>query len=269
MNLANQRILVTGAGGGIGSLVAMMLAEKDAELLLVDRNAEKLEQVKQTIHGLGGKAHVIVCDLSANGAPQAVAAQAINMVSGIDVLVNCAGIAHFGQFQDQSPASMEALWRINVLVPMQLTRALLPQMVARGNGRIVNVGSIFGSIGFAYFASYSASKFAIRGFSEALRRELEGTGVGVTYIAPRYTKTPLNDGAVSRMAQAVGMNSDEPAVVAQHVVRAIELDKQDYYIGWPECLFVRVNAILPRLVDGALRKQNDQTKPFALENQES
>jgi hypothetical protein len=71
------------------------------------------------------------------------------------------------------------------------------------------------------------------------------------------------------MAQAVGMNSDEPAVVAQHVVRAIELDKQDYYIGWPECLFVRVNAILPRLVDGALRKQNDQTKPFALENQES
>lgn len=269
MKLAYQRILITGAGGGIGSQIAMMLAEKGAEVVLVDRDVEKLERLKQGIHGLGGNAHLIVCDLSDNGAAQMVATQAINMVSGIDVLVNCAGISHFGQFHDQSPALMETLWRINVLVPMQLTRALLPRMVARGNGRIVNVGSIFGSIGFAWFTSYSASKFAIRGFSEALRRELEGTGVGVTYVAPRYTKTPLNDGAVSRMAQAVGMNGDEPAVVARHVVRAIEKDRQDYYIGWPECLFVRINAILPRLVDGALRKQNAQTKPFALENQES
>jgi hypothetical protein len=65
------------------------------------------------------------------------------------------------------------------------------------------------------------------------------------------------------MAQAVGMNSDEPSVVAKHVVRAIESDRKDYYIGWPECLFVRINAILPRLVDGALRKQNAQTREFA------
>lgn len=147
---------------------------------------------------------------------------------------------------------------------MQLTRALLPQMTARGSGRIVNLGSIFGSIGFACFTTYSASKFAMRGFSEALRRELEGSGVSVTYVAPRYTKTPLNDGVVSRMAQAVGMNSDEPSVVARYAVRAIEQDCKDYYIGWPECLFVRINAILPRLVDGVLRKQNRQMRTFAV-----
>lgn len=269
MKIARQRIIVTGAGGGIGSQVARMLADKGAELVLADRDTQKLDALQQEISAQGGKAHVISCDLSANGAPQAVAGYALNAMGVVDVLVNCAGIANFGQFQDQSPVAMETLWRINVLVPMQLSRALLPQMVNRGHGRIVNVGSIFGSIGFAYFTTYSASKFAIRGFSEALRRELDGTGVGVTYVAPRYTKTPLNDGAVSRMAQAVGMNSDEPALVAQHIVRAIELDKQDYYIGWPECLFVRINAILPRLVDGALRKQNEQTKPFALENQEA
>jgi short-subunit dehydrogenase len=106
----------------------------------------------------------------------------------------------------------------------------------------------------------------MRGFSEALRRELEDTGVSVTYVAPRYTKTPLNDGAVSRMAQAIGMNSDEPATVAQHVIRAIEKDSKDYYIGWPECLFVRINALLPRLVDIALRKQNTQMRAFAVKN---
>ncbi len=268
MKLSGQRILVTGAGGGIGSQIALMLAKKGAELALVDRDAQRLESLQQEIAEYGGKAYAISCDLAADGAAQAVAEHAVSAMGGVDVLVNCAGIAYFGQFQDQAPAAMETLWRINVLVPMQLSRALLPQMVARRHGRIVNVGSIFGSIGFAYFATYSASKFAVRGFSEALRRELEGTGVGVTYVAPRYTKTPLNDGAVSRMAAAVGMNSDEPAVVASHVVRAIENDRKDYYIGWPECLFVRINAILPRLVDGALREQNAKTQHFALENQE-
>lgn len=264
MNISKQRILITGAGGGIGSETALALAEKGAELVLVDRNAQRLEQLKLQVEARGGKAHLVSCDLAAAGAPQALAKQAIAAMGGVDVLVNCAGIASFGLFSDETPEGIEALWRVNVLVPMQLTRALLPQMIARGNGRIVNLGSIFGSIAFAYFTAYSASKFAMRGFSEALRRELEGSGVGVTYVAPRYTKTPLNDGAVSRMAQAVGMNSDEPATVARHVVRAIEKGKKDYYIGWPESLFVRINAIFPRLVDGALRKQNVQTREFAV-----
>jgi short-subunit dehydrogenase len=264
MKLSDQRILLTGAGGGIGSQTALALAEKGAELVLVDRNAQRLEHLQQQIEARGGKAHLVSCDLAAAGAPQVLAQQAIAAMGGVDVLVNCAGIASFGLFSEETPEGIETLWRINVIVPMQLARALLPQMIARGSGRIVNVGSIFGSIAFAYFTAYSASKFAMRGFSEALRRELEDTGVGVTYVAPRYTKTPLNDGAVSRMAQAVGMNSDEPVTVALHVVRAIEKDRKDYYIGWPESLFVRINAILPRLVDGALRKQNLQTRAFAV-----
>ena len=263
MNLSGQRILITGAAGGIGSELTLALAGKGAELLLVDRDADRLDQLRHSVLASGGKAHVMPCDLAAAEAPQMLAARAIASQGGIDVLVNCAGVASFGRFEQQTPANLEALWRINVLAPMQLTQALLPQMLLRGRGRIVNVGSIFGSIGFAYFTTYSASKFAMRGFSEAIRRELEGSGVGVTYVAPRYTKTPLNDGAVSRMAQAVGMNSDEPSLVARHVVRAIERDCKDYYIGWPESLFVRINAILPRLVDGALRKQNAKTRAFA------
>ena len=264
MNISGQRILITGAAGGIGSELTLALADKGAELLLADRDAQKLEQQKLEVQSRGGKAHIFTCDLTAPGMSQTLAGQALAVMGGVDVLVNCAGIASFGLFSDETEDAIEKLWRINVLVPMQLTRALLPQMTARGSGRIVNLGSIFGSIGFACFATYSASKFAMRGFSEALRRELDGTGVSVTYVAPRYTKTPLNDGVVSRMAQAVGMNSDEPSVVARHAVRAIEQDCKDYYIGWPECLFVRINAILPRLVDGALRKQNRQMRTFAV-----
>lgn len=264
MNISGQRILITGAAGGIGSELSKGLAEKGAELVLVDIDVHKLDQLKQAVQARGGKAHVFPCDLSLPGAAQGLIDQVVDVVGSVQILINCVGIASFGMFDAESPESMERLWRINVIAPMQLTRAILPQMKSRSYGRIVNVGSIFGSIGFAYFTNYSASKFAMRGFSEALRRELEGTGVGVTYVAPRYTRTPLNDGAVSRMAQAVGMNSDEPSVVARHVVRAIEHDRKDYYIGWPECLFVRINAIFPRLVDGALRKQNGITRTFAI-----
>jgi len=263
MNIFGQRILITGAAGGIGSELTMALVGRGVELVLVDMDINKLDQLRRAVLAQGGKATVFKCDLAAPFAPLELSSRVLYSVGTIDVLVNCAGVASFGLFDKQTPESMDALWRINVLAPMQLTRALLPQMMARHHGRIVNIGSIFGSIGFAYFTTYSASKFAIRGFSEALRRELEGTGVGVTYVAPRYTKTPLNNSAVSQMAQTVGMNCDEPSVVAQHIMQSIERDSNDYYIGWPESLFVRINAILPRLVDRALRKQNVKTRSFA------
>lgn len=264
MKISGQRILVTGAGGGIGSELALALAEKGAELALVNRDSLKLEKLKASVHSAGGKAHLIPVDLGANGAIQRLTYRATEMMGGVDVLINCAGISNFGMFEEVALEEIETMWRVNAIAPMQLARALLPQMIARKHGRIVNIGSIFGSIGFAYFTAYSASKFAMRGFSEALRRELEGSGVGVTYVAPRYTKTPFNNGTVSRMANAVGMNIDEPGEVARHVVRAIENDSKDYYIGWPESLFVRINSILPRLVDKALRKQNLKTRTFAI-----
>ena len=262
MNIEGKHFLVTGACGGIGREIALQLASKGAVLALTDCRTDQLHQLYREIGAIGGKAVLIQSDLAEPEAPQWLARQAINAINGVDVLVNCAGIASFDRFVHENPADIEKLWRINVLAPMQLTRSLLPHLMGHGVGRIVNIGSVFGSIGFACFASYSASKFAMRGFSEALRRELQGSGVGVTYVAPRYTRTPLNDGAAARMAAAVGMNGDEPDVVAYHVVRAIEHDRKDVYIGWPECLFVRINAVMPRLVDVALRRQNSKMQEF-------
>ena len=161
---------------------------------------------------------------------------------------------------------MERILKINAIAPMQLTRAVLPDMLERGSGRIVNVGSTFGSIGFACFASYSASKFALRGFSEALRREIAGSGVDVTYVAPRAVKTALNSAAVHHMADAVKMNMDPPLWVARQIVRAIEKDKKEVYLGFPESLFVRINNLLPRLVDAATRKQNRIMRRFTHEH---
>lgn len=262
MNITGKHILITGAGGGIGALLARALAKKGGVLLLADRQLEPLEKLRAEIAASGGEAGVAVADLLREEAPQQLADAAVRELGEVDILVNLAGILSFSLFQNESAQSIERLWRINVIAPMQLTRILLPQMLARGSGKIVNIGSVFGSIGFAYFANYSANKFAVRGFSQALRRELEGTGVGVTYIAPRYTRTPINAGAVSRMSEALKMNMDDPGVVAENIVHAIETDAKERYIGFPESLFVRVNAVLPGVVDGALKKQNVQMREY-------
>ena len=174
---------------------------------------------------------------------------------GLDVLINLAGVLGFGPYQEEDPGLVARLLKVNLEAPMQLTRAILPGMIERGQGRIVNVGSMFGSIGFPLFAAYSASKFALRGFSQALRRELAGTGVGVTYVSPRAVRTPLNPPVVHAMAEHGLMRMDAPEPVALAIVRAIERDRKEAYLGFPEGIFARVNGILPGLVDRALARQ--------------
>lgn len=262
MQLHDTRILLTGAAGGIGAETARLLATKGARLVLVDRARDALAALAAE---LGAQA--VAADLlEAQGRHDAIAG-ARRHLGEIDILINGAGLLSFRPFADEDPAQWERVLRLNLLAPMALTRAVLPRMIARGHGRIVNIGSTFGSIGFSCFSAYSASKFGLRGFSEALRRELDASGVGVTYVAPRAVKTAINTQAVYRMAEATKMKMDEPAWVAARIVHAIESDAKDIYLGWPESLFVRVNALLPRLVDGALRAKNAVMLKFATESQ--
>jgi len=262
MQIKDQRILLTGASGGIGQALARELAGRGARLGLVGRGSGPLERLATELNGGPGKALAISADLTMRSGRETAQRAMHEGFGGIDVLINNAGITDFTNFVDQDPEVMERIFQLNVLAPMQLTRAILPELLGQGRGRIVNLGSVFGSIAFPCFASYSASKFALRGFSEALRRELDGSGIGVTYAAPRAVKTPLNSPAVYRMAAAVKMTMDDPESVARQVVGAMESDQKDVYLGFPESLFVRVNAVLPRLVDRVLRRQNRVMQRF-------
>lgn len=263
MNLSGKRILLTGATGGIGYRLALALAAKGALLALVDRNGELQQALLKEIQGKGGHAVNLTTDLLQAGAVAGAASAAMQSLGGIDILINNAGLIDFTLFHQQSPARIEQIMHINALIPMQLTHQLLPHMLAKGNGRIVNIGSTFGSIGFPHHAAYSASKFAIRGFSEALRRELHDSGVEVTYVAPRATRTALNDDAAMRMMEANRIAMDDPEVVAQAIIRAIERGHKEYYIGGPESIFARLNGILPRLVDAGLKKKTRTAHAFA------
>lgn len=265
MKIAGSTVLVTGASGGIGGAIARQLARQGANLILVSRDTEKLKDLSRDLQSNGVRVVSLVADLARPDVPCAVVKDALRSIDAIDIVINCAGIQNFGFFVDEATADTAALFHVNVIAPMALVNAVLPHMLERKKGQIVNVGSIFGSIGFPCFSSYSASKFALRGFSEALRRELSGSGIGVTYLAPRFTRTAFNRDTVTRMASAMKMGQDEPHVVAASVINAIEHDGHDRYLGWPERFFVRVNSIWPQLVDRSMASQVEKMRPFAAE----
>ena len=265
MNIEGSKILLTGASGGIGGAIAHLLAKRGASLILVNRDSEKLAAFADQLKKTSTMVIPLVGNLAEPGRPAGIVQEAISLAGGIDILINCAGIQNFGFSAEETPTDTATLFNINTIAPISLINAVLPHMLKKRNGQIVNVGSIFGSIGFPCFASYSASKFALRGYSEALRRELAGSGISVTYVAPRFTKTAFNRSVVTRMANALKMNQDSPESVAASVVAAIDGNEGDQYLGWPEKFFVRINSIFPRLVDQSLIKQVDLMRPFAAE----
>ncbi len=252
--LTGQRIILTGATGGIGSEIAKQLSKHRCQLGLVGRSAEKLSLLAEQLDN--ADVCLIAADIVTQQGRQKVIEQMQEKFSGYDMLINAAGIMDFTSLLEQSDERLEAMMQINVLAPMQLSKKVLPYMKARNKGHIVNVGSVFGSIGFAWFSAYSSSKFALRGFSQALRRELAETDIKVSYIAPRAVKTSLNSSAVYDMAKEVKMNMDSPQWVAQKIVQSIANNDKEKYLGFPESLFVRINAVFPGIVDIATRAQN-------------
>jgi short-subunit dehydrogenase len=262
MELANKRILLTGATGGIGQLIAQLLAKKGAIIALVGRDMQKLTALQTNIHAGGGKAFCIEADLSKEGAAQAVTASAQQQMGGIEILINNAGVLDFVALEDQSEARIAQMIHTNVTALIQLTRAVIPTFQAKNQGHFVFVGSVFGSLGFPHFATYCATKFAVHGFSQALRRELVETNIGVTYIAPRGIKTPMNDANTVAMWEKSGNKMDEPEYVAEVIVKAIENEKQEVFIGQPQTFFAWLNGVAPRLVNIGLKKQTALARPF-------
>ena len=257
MKLTGARVLLTGASGGIGRCLALQLARRGARLALLGRDPVRLEPVARDVRAAGAGVCCIAFDLARRDGHAGVVESAIAAIGGIDVLINNAGVSAFVRYYESDPGAICSLIDSNLTGALLLTRAVLPHFVGRGAGHVVNVGSILGSVALPHFAAYCASKFALRGFSEALRRELAATGVRVTYVAPRTTATAMNNATVRKLFAATKAAIDTPEDVATGIVAAIEQQRKDVYFGWPESLIVRLNGILPRLVDRALGRQTD------------
>lgn len=260
----NKTILLTGATGGIGSEIARLLVAEDTRLILVGMQQQVLESLALSLRSDASEIEIIAADLSSRHGRNLVVSTIEGKYDALDVLINCAGINEFSMFMDLDDDQVEKMIATNISSPILLTKQLIPLLKHSSHGQIINFGSTFGSIGYPGYAVYSATKFALRGFTEALRRELAKTSVSVSYIAPRATRTSINTDAVNKMHDALGVEMDPPDVVAAQVLSMLnDGNSSTRYLGWPEKLFIKINSILPKLVDKALLKKLDIIIHFA------
>jgi short-subunit dehydrogenase len=252
MNLIDARIVLTGAAGGIGSATAARLAQAGAKLVLTDLEQEPLDRLAAQL-GPPQVLAAVAADVAGDAGRAAVVRAARQ--NDVNVLINLAGVNPFGLFAEQTAREVAQAISINTVAPLLLCHALLPILLEQPSAHVVNVGSTFGSIGFPGFAAYSASKFAVRGFSEALRRELADTPVRVHYVAPRATRTALATDRVRALNAELGVGMDTPQTVAAAIVRALRDERREVLLGAPERLFAKLNALMPAVVDRSLRRQ--------------
>ncbi|MCC8247710.1 SDR family NAD(P)-dependent oxidoreductase [Saccharothrix sp. NEAU-S10] len=197
---AGGTAVVTGAASGIGEQVAYGLARRGSDLVLIDRDAERLAAVAGRIRGT--RVETLVADLSDIAGLADLAARVLAAAPRVTLLVNNAGVALGGTFDQVSADEFDWVMDINFRAPVALTRLLLPTLLESPGSHVVNVSSLFGLIGPPGQTAYSASKFALRGFSESLRHELADRGVGVTCVHPGGIRTRIAETA--RVASGVG-----------------------------------------------------------------
>lgn len=267
MKYHEMNVLLTGATGGIGIETATLLASRGARLLLSARDENRLNDLGARLRALASRVETVAADLATADGRQRLTATVRAFPGGINVLVNNAGVNRFDLLDRQSGQDLEAIVNTNLLAPMLLTQQLLPLLHNQKEAVVLNVGSIVGSIGMPGQAAYCSSKFGLHGFSEALRRGLNGSAVRVVYVAPRSTDTDMNDFLMREVNELTGVRTDTSMAVARQVVDAIAGRKRERFIGWPERLFVKINALLPGLVDRSLQKQARLLERSTIDNE--
>ncbi|QOL16478.1 SDR family oxidoreductase [Dickeya dianthicola] len=251
MKLKDKRILLTGASSRTGQELALSLAARGARLYLVGRNEKALLALQNRLPDASHH-NILLADLCDEQDRDALAECFPENVR-LDVLINNTDTSPFGLFEEQNHDVIRRQFALNTEAPILLTHSLLDCISTPGI--IMNIGSTLDGIGYPGYSVYCASKFALRGFSEALHRELSSKGIKVLHLAPRAIDTGRNALKSNVLTQALGYRSDNPTWVADQVINALERETVRRWLGWPEKLFVRLNALVPAVVDIAIRRQ--------------
>ncbi len=260
-HLNGMGALVTGASSGVGRLLALRLAAAGARVGLVARRREVLEAVANEIAECGGEAHPIVCDVADVKQVATAAAEAQDVLGGVDLLVNNAGYGHHRTFLDWDVEDMERMMRVNYLGALYLTKALLPAMVARGRGWLVFMASVAGRIAPPEESAYAASKFALVGLAESLSIEVERRGVHVLTVCPGAIRTPFFGAAdLARLPPVARRQMIEPEVVVDATLEALARGRREVTVPRGIGLAYVVRALAP----GFTRRQVRRTTLDAL-----
>jgi short-subunit dehydrogenase len=252
-------ILITGASSGIGEATARLFSREGYAVALAARRVERLEALAQEIVAGGGQALPVATDMSKLSDIESLTRKTLAAFGQIDVLFNNAGFGRLDWLENLDPLKdVEAQLRVNLLGVIQLTQAVLPHMIARRGGQIINMASIASLVATPTYSVYAASKFAVRGFTESLRREVGVYGIRVSAIFPGGVKTEFEEhtGAQRKTGittpSALQLSAED---VARVVLRVARKPRRMTVIPWPLIFGVWINAILPGLVDWAIERQ--------------
>ncbi|WP_211746494.1 SDR family oxidoreductase [Paenibacillus sp. Marseille-Q4541] len=248
MKLQGQVVLITGASSGIGAICAQKLSAEGAIPILTARSEKKLIDISQSI---GGTHEWLKLDVTDVSEVQTRVEQVIEKYGKIDIVLNNAGYGQFEQLVDMPISAFEDMMNVNYMGTVRVTKSVLPYMLEAGTGQIVNVASMAGKIGTAKSASYTATKHAVLGFSNALRQELRKSGVQVTTINPGPIDTPFfeqadPDGGYIKNLRGFIM---KPEYVADQIVQAIIRRKEEVNLPRSAAFGMRFYQLFPRFAD--------------------
>ncbi len=263
---AGQVVIITGASSGIGAELARQFAAAGARLSLAARDVARLEAVAVECRALGADALVVQADVGVQGSCESLVAQTVAHFGAIDVLVNNAGLGSSGRFDEISDLSIfDTLMRVNYLGSVWCTAYGLP-LLKRSRGRVVAISSLTGLAGVPKRTAYGATKHAMAGFFDALRVELQDSGVSVTVIYPGFVFSEINRRALSPDGTPFGERAYtrrpgetmETAECCRQILRAVAARDRDLVMTWRGKIGRLLKLISPRLVDGMARRAIEQ-----------
>ncbi|MCV0393261.1 MAG: SDR family oxidoreductase [Nitrosopumilus sp.] len=220
MDFKNKNVLITGASSGIGKETAIEFAKLGANVILVARRKDKLEEIETQLKKFHITTMVLQCDVSKKDQVSEISKIVLEKFDSIDVLVNNAGFAIYGSVSELSIEEIESQMETNYLGMVYFIKNFLPSMLAKKSGHIVNVASVAASFGLPGIASYCASKFAMLGFSEGLKHELKGTGIGITVVSPIMVRTNFFDHPSFEQMPQYSSTSLSSKTVAKAILKA-------------------------------------------------
>lgn len=254
--LDGLRALVTGASSGIGRAICLELARNGVDLVALARRKEPLTTLAAEVHLLGTRAIPVVGDVTDSTDRQRALNAATEQLGGLDLLVNNAGTSAFGRFEDSRPELLRQIMEVNFFAAVELTRGAIPLLSVGKSPMIVNVSSILGRRANPLNAEYCASKFALTGFSEALRPELAEAGIDVLVVSPGTTDTPFFESLIEEREKPpwAGTRGVSPEYVARATIKAIRGGKHEIVPNWQGWGILLANRIAPRFVDRVMQR---------------
>ena len=190
-DLKNKNALITGAGKGIGKAIALALAKEGVNVILISRTQTDIDQLADEASNLGVKSLALAADVSDMNSINSAVEKALAKFKTIDILINSAGIASFGKFMELEPAAWEKIIQVNLMGTYYTTRAVIPNMIERQTGDIINISSTAGLAGNALTSAYSASKFAVLGLTDSLMQEMRKHNIRVSALTPSTVATDM------------------------------------------------------------------------------